>query len=58
MAARDTRLRELQQDDSDGLYELRFGGKERVWGIRRDDRFCILWWDPEHMVCPSTLKNT
>jgi hypothetical protein len=51
--ARD-RLGEIQADDLDELWELRLTGKNRVWG----HVYHVLWWDPDHTVCPSTLRNT
>ncbi|MBK8980500.1 MAG: hypothetical protein IPM29_31750 [Planctomycetes bacterium] len=47
------RLREIGQDDIDELFSLRLNGKSRVWGILFGSVLRILWWDPEHNVCPS-----
>src|SRR6185295_14332705 len=47
------RLRQLGYDDLDELYTLRLSGLERIWGIRECNVFSILWWDPNHEVCPS-----
>jgi|GEM_PF-775837 len=52
------RLVELKCDDLDDLYSFRLGGKRRIWGIRRADLVELLWWDPDHKVCPSKLKHT
>lgn len=52
------RLREIRQDDLDELTSLRLAGRERVWGIRENRTFHLLWWDPEHRVCPATLRHT
>ncbi|GAA6622552.1 hypothetical protein [Scytonema sp. NUACC26] len=52
------RLSEIGQDDIDELVSLRLSGKERVWGILDLGVLTLLWWDPEHEVCPSILKNT
>lgn len=52
------RLVDIAQDDADGLYELRLSGTERVWGHRIEDVCHLVWWDPDHTVCPSTLRNT
>lgn len=52
------RLREIDADDLDGLWELRLGGKPRIWGARSEHAFDLIWWDPEHTVCPSQLRNT
>lgn len=52
------RLEELQQDDISHLFSLRISGEERVWGIRDRHILKVLWWDPNHEVCPSNLKRT
>ena len=52
------RLKEIKLDDLDALYSLRFSGKERLWGIRVNDVFSAVWWDPEHRICPAPLKHT
>jgi hypothetical protein len=55
--ARD-RLEELGQADIGDLVSLRLSGPERVWGILNGHVFKVLWWDPEHAVCPSLKKHT
>ncbi len=50
------RLEEINQDDVEGLVSLRLNGRKRLWGIRQGNVLKILWWDPEHQVCPS-LKD-
>lgn len=52
------RLEEIGQADVDEVYSLRFGGQKRIIGIRSGDALKILWWDPEHQVCPSQKKHT
>jgi hypothetical protein len=52
------RLAEIQQDDLDELMSFRISGKKRVWCIKDHNIMRILWWDPEHSVCPSEKKNT
>lgn len=52
------RLLEINLDQFDELWELRLGGKLRIWGLFHVNVFYLVWWDPEHEVCPSTLKNT
>lgn len=49
-----SRLEVLNLDDIESLFRFRLSGKSRVWGIREGRVFKILWWDPEHEVCPST----
>lgn len=52
------RLAEKLLDDRDELFSMRFTGKQRIWGIREGNVFKILWWDPNHEICPSNKKNT
>ncbi len=40
------------------LFSLRITGKKRVWGYREGKVFYLLWWDPEHQVCPSIKRHT
>lgn len=44
--------------DFDILFRFRFTGLHRLWGVREGDYFLVLWWDPEHNVCPSQKKHT
>ena len=52
------RLEEIGQDDLDEVFSFHFTGKKRIIGIRESGTVRLLWWDPEHAVCPSKLKNT
>ena len=52
------RLCALHLDDLEELLSLRLSGKERIWGILEHNVVTLLWWDPEHLVCPSKLKHT
>ena len=52
------RLEELRLDDIEELLSLRLTGIQRIWGILEHNVVILLWWDPEHRVCPSLLKNT
>jgi hypothetical protein len=52
------RLEELQLDDVDRLFSLRLTGKQRIWGFKERNLLKILWWDPNHEVCPSTKNHT
>ena len=52
------RLQDIGQDDVDQVYSLRIVGKERVFGIRDRWILKVMWWDPEHGVCPSHKKHT
>ncbi len=33
-------------------------GKQRIWGIKDRNILKVLWWDPDHEVCPSLKKYT
>lgn len=52
------RLVELNLDDYENLISLRLRSRNRVWGIRHNNILRILWWDPDHEICPSILKHT
>lgn len=52
------RLVELELDDLDGLFSFRLTGKKRVFAVVRSKYVRILWYDPEHKVCPSKKKHT
>lgn len=52
------RLKEIEQDDVDHLVSLHITGKKRIWGIRDQNIFKVLWWDPNHEICPSAKKHT
>jgi len=50
------RLTHLRMDEQAQLFSARITGKKRVWGTRDVVTFRVLWWDPDHTVCPS-LKD-
>ena len=52
------RLSEIEQDDIEEVMSLCVRGRIRVVGIRDRHEMKVLWWDPEHRVCPSSLKHT
>lgn len=53
------RLEQLRLDDQTRISRLRLTGKQRLYGFMDEDNtFHVLWWDPEHEVWPSTLRNT
>lgn len=52
------RLEEIKQDDVDELLSLRLAGKERIWGILDGPILRVLWWDPDHQICPAEKKYT
>ena len=52
------RLRAINQDDISDLFSLHLNGKIRIWGIRDGATFRLLWWDPDHQICPSVKRHT
>jgi len=52
------RLTAIGLNDEDQLFSLRITGRKRLWGILRDGKYNILWYDREHEICPSLLKHT
>ena len=50
-------LERLNYEDVDELWSFRCDGKKRLWCIKQMNICAILWWDPEHKVCPS-IQNT
>jgi hypothetical protein len=52
------RLEEIGQWDLEQMVSLRLSGPERVWGILNENILHVLWWDPDHAVCPSLKKHT
>ncbi len=52
------RLKEIQQDDVDQVFSLRLKGKPRIICIRDRNIAKLLWFDPDHKVCPSKKKHT
>ncbi len=53
-----SRLGYLRQDDIEQLWRLELTGLQRMWGIRFNRTFRVLWWDPQHKICPSAKKHT
>jgi hypothetical protein len=47
------RLEELNLDDTDSIFSLRLAGKQRIFGIKEKRVLKIIWFDPDHSVCPS-----
>ena len=40
-------------DESDHIYSFALQNKLRILGIRKHEKFHVLWYDPEHQICPS-----
>ena len=52
------RLRELGHDDVEELVSFRLTGRQRLWAIRLGNVSSLLWWDPNHEICPSYKRHT
>jgi hypothetical protein len=52
------RLTEIDRDEQAQLFSIRIAAKKRIWGIRDIVILRLLWWDPNHEVCPSPKKHT
>lgn len=52
------RLEQLRLEDVDEMVSLSVSSRGRIWGIRDEAALLLLWWDPDHEVCPSSPKNT
>ncbi len=51
------RLVAIKLDDVDQLFSLRLSGTRRLWGLREDSTFFVVWWDPHHRVYPVEKKS-
>jgi hypothetical protein len=47
------RLMKIGKDEQAQLFSLRVAGRMRLWGVRDIAILRLLWWDPNHEVCPS-----
>ena len=45
-------------DDSDVLFSFAFTNMLRIIGLRKGEKFYVLWYDSEHKVCSSYKKHT
>lgn len=52
------RLEERQLADQDKIWRLRIGGTGRLYGFLADNVFHVVFWDPDHEIWPSQLRNT
>lgn len=50
------RLAELKYEDWGVIFSLRLDQKRRLFGMRDQNVFEVLWYDPSHEVCPSLPK--
>ena len=52
------RFMDLNLDEYDSLYSFTVTGSQRIWGVRIDNVFCIVWIDAKHEICPSHKRHT
>jgi hypothetical protein len=52
------RLDEIGKGEIETLFSVRITGERRVWGVKDVAILRVLWWDPDHSVCPSLKKHT
>ena len=50
--------RKLDEVVGDDVFRFRLDGTSRLWGFVVDGIFHVLWWDPEHQICPSEKSHT
>jgi hypothetical protein len=44
---------EMGIDDYEEIWSIRLTGTQRLWGIKDEQYFITIWWDPDHQVCPT-----
>lgn len=47
------RLLSITDESHDKLFRFRYGGTERLWGVRDRAKFYLIWLDLNHRVCPT-----
>lgn len=52
------RLQVVTRGQYEELWRFRFTGACRIWGVRIQQIFYVLWWDPQHKIYPTDLRNT
>ncbi len=52
--ARERVTNKLAEEEYDQIFSFAFQNKLRVVGIRVNEVFHIIWYDPEHKFCPSS----
>ena len=49
------RVLELEQD-TDRIYSFALQNRLRIIGLRENEKFHVIWYDPDHRFCPSKRK--
>lgn len=52
------RLTTMRRDDMTKIQRLEFTGLQRLYGFLDGNVFHVVWWDPNHQVYESKLRNT
>lgn len=52
------RLTAMRRDDMTKIQRLEFTGLQRLYGFLEGNIFHVVWWDPQHEVYLTKLKNT
>lgn len=52
------RLDDINLSQYDTLYSLTITGEVRLWGIMNRGVYSIVWYDPEHEICPCQVRHT
>jgi hypothetical protein len=52
------RLKDIDLEEHDTVWELRLPGKRRAWGLVERSVFQFLWWDPLETACNPPPKGT
>ncbi len=56
--ARDRLTAMRLEENSDQIFSIALRNKLRVVGLKDNDKFHILWYDPQHDIYPSTKRHT
>lgn len=43
----------LPEEEYDSVFSLALQNTFRVIGVRKDEKFYVIWYDPHHEFCPS-----
>lgn len=52
------KAKKLRIDDYEEIWSFRFTGTQRLWGVKDNNHFLVIWWDPDHQICPASKKHT
>lgn len=48
---------EIGLDEFDTTFRFRLQNQQRLWGVRIQAQFYVVWWDPEHRLYPVNIAN-